>query len=279
MRSGALACPAAASGRWPRCGRDPKPKGEVVPAGEFWSGLPAAASSTVDGARSAFGLAPAVEGEFGGSRAPWACRCRAWKLFAAKARGDGDAAKLFGGFSGAQGGTCRNGGPAAVPFEAASFKAGEARLGVGVYRQRRAGHHSRLAPRRRADAVAAVRKARVLLVAKHLEVDEDNAKAVLRAARAGDEGRPPVVPRRPGPRRPGAEAGAAVGAAGTCRRSGGSRAAAAPGRERHARRALGVLGSGVSFCVKFCFSQTRTYNRQNCGSSAAPTTEKYVAQA
>ena len=39
-----------------------------------------------------------------------------------------------------------------------------------------------------ADAVAAVRKARVLLVAKHLEVDEDNAKAVLRAARAGDEG-------------------------------------------------------------------------------------------
>ena len=39
-----------------------------------------------------------------------------------------------------------------------------------------------------ADAVAAVRKARVLLVAKHLEVDEDNAKAILRAARAGDEG-------------------------------------------------------------------------------------------
>ena len=39
-----------------------------------------------------------------------------------------------------------------------------------------------------ADAVAAVRKARVLLVAKHLELDEDNAKAVLRAARAGDEG-------------------------------------------------------------------------------------------
>ena len=39
-----------------------------------------------------------------------------------------------------------------------------------------------------ADAVAAVRKGRVLLVAKHLEVDEDNAKAILRAARAGDEG-------------------------------------------------------------------------------------------
>ena len=39
-----------------------------------------------------------------------------------------------------------------------------------------------------ADAVAAVRKARVLLVAKHLVVDEDNAKAILRAARAGDEG-------------------------------------------------------------------------------------------
>ena len=37
-----------------------------------------------------------------------------------------------------------------------------------------------------ADAIAAVRKARVLLVAKHLELDEDNAKAVLRAARAGD---------------------------------------------------------------------------------------------
>ena len=39
-----------------------------------------------------------------------------------------------------------------------------------------------------ADAVAAMRKGRVLLVAKHLEVDEDNAKAILRAARAGDEG-------------------------------------------------------------------------------------------
>ena len=38
------------------------------------------------------------------------------------------------------------------------------------------------------EAIARIRQARVLLVAKHLEVDEDNAKAVLRAARAGDEG-------------------------------------------------------------------------------------------
>ena len=38
------------------------------------------------------------------------------------------------------------------------------------------------------EAIARIRQARVLLVAKHLQIDEDNAKAVLRAARAGDEG-------------------------------------------------------------------------------------------
>ena len=79
-------------------------KGEVVPAAEFWSGLPASFSSTVDDARSAFeGLRPpAVEGEFtpeGVASGLGLSLPAAWKLFAAKARGDGDAAKLFASLS------------------------------------------------------------------------------------------------------------------------------------------------------------------------------------
>ena len=75
-----------------------------------------------------------------------------------------------------------------------------------------------------ADAVAAVRKGRVLLVAKHLEVDEDNAKAVLRRGAPATK----VLEHEPNPTAAaaGAAAAAAVAeaeaadAARVCRRSG-----------------------------------------------------------
>ena len=172
-------------------------KGEVVPAGEFWSGLPASFASTVDDARSAFeGLRPpAVEGEFtpeGIASALGLSLPAAWKLFAAKARGDGDALRLFSSLSRARkvastGGLSKR--RTLPPFHlrpphlrppriAAALECTEKEARAIVQGWRRGD----------TEAIARIRHARVLLVAKHLELDEDNAKAVLRAARAGDEG-------------------------------------------------------------------------------------------
>ena len=228
-------------------------KGEVVPAAEFWSGLPASFSSTVDDARSAFeGLRPpAVEGEFtpeGVASGLGLSLPAAWKLLPPR-RGDDDAAKLFASLSRARKVAHLSKRRTLPPFHLRPphLRPGKLALVLECAVRTSAGHHSRLAPRR-ADAVAAVRKARVLLVAKHLEVDEDNAKAVLRAARAGDEGSRAQLqsetPRRPGPRprprsrrpRPGPRQAKPAAPAGRVR------ALRRPGRERARRGAPGVFG-------------------------------------
>ena len=170
-------------------------KGEVVPAGEFWSGLPASFFSTVDDARSAFeGLRPPAtgDGEFtpeGIASGLGLSLPGAWKLFAAKARGDGDAERFFASLSRARKVGHLSKRRTLPPFHLRPPHLRPGKLALvlectvkdaqGIIQGWRRGD---------ADAVAAVRKARVLLVAKHLEVDEDNAKAILRAARAGDEG-------------------------------------------------------------------------------------------
>ena len=172
-------------------------KGEVVPAAEFWSGLPASFASTVDDAWSAFeGLRPpAIEGEFtpeGIASALGLSLPGAWKLFAAKARGDGDALRLFSSLSRARkvastGGLSKR--RTLPPFHLRPPHLKPGKLAIALECNVKAAQGIIQGWRRGdADAVAAVRKARVLLVAKHLEVDEDNAKAILRAARAGDEG-------------------------------------------------------------------------------------------
>ena len=194
MRSGALCMPGGGLGTMATLSAGSQVlKGEVVPAAEFWSGLPASFASTVDDARSAFeGLRPpAVEGEFTpeGIASALGLSLPAWKLFAAKARGDGDALKLFASLARARKVGHLSKRRTLPPFHlrpphlrppriAAALECTELKARAIVQGWRRGD----------ADAVAAVRKARVLLVAKHLEVDEDNAKAILRAARAGDEG-------------------------------------------------------------------------------------------
>ena len=107
MRSGALCMPGGGLGTMATLSAGSQVlKGEVVPAAEFWSGLPASFASTVDDARSAFeGLRPpATEGEFtpeGIASALGLSLPGAWKLFAAKARGDGVnyVASLLSGYS------------------------------------------------------------------------------------------------------------------------------------------------------------------------------------
>ena len=173
-------------------------KGEVVPAAEFWSGLPASFSSTVDDARSAFeGLRPPAtgDGEFtpeGIASGLGLSLPSAWKLFAANARGDGDALRLFSSLSRARkvastGGLSKR--RTLPPFHLRPPHLRPGKLALALECNVKAAQDIIQGWRRGdADAVAAVRKGRVLLVAKHLEVDEDNAKAILRAARAGDEG-------------------------------------------------------------------------------------------
>ena len=170
-------------------------KGEVVPAAEFWSGLPASFSSTVDDARSALeGLRPpAVEGEFtpeGIASALGLSLPAAWKLFAAKARGDGDAAKLFASLSRARK-VASTGGlskrrtlppfhlrpPHLRPPRIAAALQCTTKDAQGIIQGWRRGDM---------EAVAAVRRARVKMVAQHLDVDEAAASSVLQAARAGD---------------------------------------------------------------------------------------------
>ena len=195
MRSGALCMPGGGLGTMATLSAGSQVlKGEVVPAAEFWSGLPASFASTVDDARSAFeGLRPpAVEGEFtpeGVASGLGLSLPAAWKLFAAKARGDGDAAKLFASLSRARKVAHLSKRRTLPPFHlrpphlrppriAAALECTEKEARAIVQGWRRGD----------TEAIARIRQARVLLVAKHLEVDEDNAKAVLRAARAGDEG-------------------------------------------------------------------------------------------
>ena len=240
MRSGALCMPGGGLGTMATLSAGSQVlKGEVVPAAEFWSGLPASFSSTVDDARSAFeGLRPpAVEGEFtpeGVASGLGLSLPAAWKLFAAKARGDGDAAKLFASLSRARKVAHLSKRRTLPPFHLRPPHLRPGKLALvlectvkdaqGIIQGWRRGD---------ADAVAAVRKARVLLVAKHLEVDEDNAKAVLRAARAGDEGsRAQLQSRRPaaGPR------GRGRGGRGRGRGKGPERAAAPAARVRALRR-------------------------------------------
>ena len=198
MRSGALCMPGGGLGTMATLSAGSQVlKGEVVPAAEFWSGLPASFSSTVDDARSAFeGLRPpAVEGEFtpeGIASALGLSLPGAWKLFAAKARGDGDALRLFASLARARkvastGGLSKR--RTLPPFHLRPPHLRPGKLALALECNVKAAQDIIQGWRRGdADAVAAVRKGRVLLVAKHLEVDENNAKAVLRAARAGDEG-------------------------------------------------------------------------------------------
>ena len=170
-------------------------KGEAVPAGEFWSGLPASFFSTVDDARSAFeGLRPPAtgDGEFtpeGIARGLGLSLPGAWKLFAAKSRGDGDALRLFSSLSRARKVAHLSKRRTLPPFHLRPPHLRPGKLALALECNVKAAQDIIQGWRRGdADAVAAVRKGRVLLVAKHLEVDEENAKAILRAARAGDEG-------------------------------------------------------------------------------------------
>ena len=198
MRSGALCMPGGGLGTMATLSAGSQVlKGEVVPAAEFWSGLPASFASTVDDARSAFeGLRPpATEGEFtpeGIASALGLSLPAAWKLFAAKARGDGDALRLFSSLSRARkvastGGLSKR--RTLPPFHLRPPHLRPPRIAAALECTEKEAR-AIVQGWRRGDtaAIARIRQARVLLVAKHLEIDEDNAKAVLRAARAGDEG-------------------------------------------------------------------------------------------